>query len=375
MPQKKYAGSRPQSDQTKPSQQPSRRKWHLRRPGFQTLAGGSTALLALAAMLVPVDFVTEEPGPTFNTIGEVDGRQLIEIDGRPSFETSGELDMTTVSTAGGPNTKISALQTLATWLAPHTVVVPTAVMYDPSVTNEQVSSQNAADMSNSQETAEAAALDQLGIDFSEELRVSAISDDAAGADLFEEGDTLRALGGTELKSYDQIAEILDNNKDKPIEVTVQRQGAEKTFEVTPRWNEEAGHYVLGLYINRNYDFPFDVKYGVEEVGGPSAGMMFALGIIDEVTEGDMTGGKHFAGTGTISSDGTVGPIGGIAQKMVGARDSGAEIFLAPADNCSEVVGNVPEGLSAVKVSTLDEAYKAVTEIGDGADPASFPTCS
>ncbi len=370
MPQKKYAGSRSQ-----PSQQRSQRKLHLRRPGFQTLAGGSTALLALAAMLVPVDFVTEEPGPTFNTIGEVDGRQLIEIDGRPSFETSGELDMTTVSTAGGPNTKISALQTLATWLAPHTVVVPTAVMYDPSVTNEQVSSQNAADMSNSQETAEAAALNQLGIDFSEELRVSAISDDAAGADLFEEGDTLRALGGTELKSYDQIAEILDNNKDKPIEVTVQRQGAEKTFEVTPRWNEEAGHYVLGLYINRNYDFPFDVKYGVEEVGGPSAGMMFALGIIDEVTEGDMTGGKHFAGTGTISSDGTVGPIGGIAQKMVGAHDSGAEIFLAPADNCSEVVGNVPEGLSVVKVSTLDEAYKAVTEIGDGADPASFPTCS
>jgi PDZ domain-containing protein len=103
--------------------------------------------------------------------------------------------------------------------------------------------------------------------------------------------------------------------------------------------------------------------------------MFALGIIDKLTPGPLTGGKQIAGTGTMDPDGTVGPIGGIRQKLFGARHAGARWFLAPADNCDEVVGHVPDGLSVVRVATLDEARAAVEKIGKGAAPGSLPACT
>lgn len=109
----------------------------------------------------------------------------------------------------------------------------------------------------------------------------------------------------------------------------------------------------------------DVSMHVDDIGGPSAGMMYALGLIDKLTEQDETGGRIIAGTGTISADGKVGAIGGIRLKMIGARRDGAEWFLAPASNCDEVVGHVPQGLTDVKVSTIGEAYRALVAIGEG----------
>ncbi len=137
---------------------------------------------------------------------------------------------------------------------------------------------------------------------------------------------------------------------------------------------EEGQTLLGVLIDPKYTFPIQVDIKIENIGGPSAGMMFSLGIIDKLTPGPMTGGKKIAGTGTIDSSGQVGPIGGIQQKLVGARDAGAAWFLAPADNCREVVGQVPEGLRVVKVSTLREARVAVEAIGEGKDTSGLPTC-
>jgi PDZ domain-containing protein len=143
--------------------------------------------------------------------------------------------------------------------------------------------------------------------------------------------------------------------------------------VTPRRSEE-GNYQLGILLASTFDFPFDVTIQLDNVGGPSAGMMFALGIIDTLTEGDLTGGRHFAGTGTIDSTGAVGRIGGIAQKLVAARAGGADFFLAPEGNCDGVVGHIPDGLAVVKVATLDEAFDAVESLGSGGDPAGLPAC-
>jgi Lon-like protease len=136
---------------------------------------------------------------------------------------------------------------------------------------------------------------------------------------------------------------------------------------------EDGRTVLGVYIDPTFDFPFSVKIQIEDIGGPSAGTMFALGIIDMLTPGDLTGGKKIAGTGTIDADGRVGPIGGIRQKLVGARRAGASYFLAPADNCEEVRKHVPDGLAVVKVDTLDTARNAVTAIAAG-KAGSLPGC-
>lgn len=111
-----------------------------------------------------------------------------------------------------------------------------------------------------------------------------------------------------------------------------------------------------------------------EVGGPSAGLMYTLGVIDELTPADETGGLTIAGTGTMESDGTVGAIGGIRQKLLGARRDGATWFLAPATNCDEVVDNVPDGMRDVAVTNLDDAYKALVAIGKG-EGDSLPRCS
>ena len=122
-----------------------------------------------------------------------------------------------------------------------------------------------------------------------------------------------------------------------------------------------------------YDFPFEVQIQLDKVGGPSAGMMFALGIIDKLTPGQLQGGENVAGTGTIDQSGAVGPIGGIQQKLHGALESGATWFLAPADNCDEVTGNIPDGLTVFSVSTLDQALTALEGIKTG-DTSDLPTC-
>ncbi|NMM92852.1 lon protease [Bifidobacterium sp. DSM 109957] len=108
-----------------------------------------------------------------------------------------------------------------------------------------------------------------------------------------------------------------------------------------------------------------VEMHVDEIGGPSAGMMYTLGLIDKLTPAEESGGNVIAGTGTIDAKGKVGAIGGIRLKMLGAKRDGATWFLAPESNCDEVVGHVPEGLRDVKVATLDEAYQALVAIGKG----------
>jgi PDZ domain-containing protein len=132
-----------------------------------------------------------------------------------------------------------------------------------------------------------------------------------------------------------------------------------------------GHAVVGISVAESYVFPFSVKIRVGEIGGPSAGLMFALGIIDKLTPDNLSHGKFIAGTGEISVNGAVGPIGGIQQKMAGARQAGATIFLTPAANCPDTAGAVPAGMRLIKVSTLGGAVSALNSLADGGQ---VPSC-
>ena len=129
--------------------------------------------------------------------------------------------------------------------------------------------------------------------------------------------------------------------------------------------EVAGRPVMGVQVYEQYKFPFTVKFSVGDIGGPSAGVMFALGVIDKLTPMNLTGGKFIAGTGEIEASGKVDPIGGIQQKMVGARNAGATVFLAPAANCSDVKGAIPAGLEVVKVGTLSQAVSDLEALKAG----------
>lgn len=339
------------------------------------VSGVLAAALCVAALLIPVPYVVESPGPTFNTLGKDNGKSVIQITGERTYPTTGNLDLVTVYVTGGlPQNSINIFAALAGWLDPSRAVYPAEVMYPPGTSQADVSNENAAAMSSSQESATAAALTQLGIKFSSALSVAQIPKGSASEGKLKVGDVLRTIDGAPIADLSVVQKALAAGAGKPVTVGITRGGAEQDAVVTPALASN-GKYLLGIALATKFTFPFDVSIALSNVGGPSAGMMFALGIIDTLTPTDITGGKHFAGTGTIDAAGNVGAIGGIAQKMIGARDSGATVFLAPAANCNDVVGHVPSGLQVVKVDTLSAAYDAVKLIGSGQDGSALPTCT
>ncbi|GAA3617601.1 PDZ domain-containing protein [Kineosporia mesophila] len=322
-------------------------------------------VLSAVVVLLPVKYAILKPGPVLNTLGKVDDKPLISISGHQTYETSGTLDLTTVSVLGGPDRKVTLIQVIDGWLRRSSAVVPQEQVFTPGETQEQSDAENQAEMTSSQESATAAALWALGIDVPTTLTVAGTDPSAPAADALKKDDVILGLNG---KTVGDLAELRTRlavtNPGDDVTVKVRRDGRARTV-TTQTVQAEDGDTVLGIYITPDFDFPFDVKIQIEDIGGPSAGTMFALGIIDKLTPGDLTNGKDIAGTGTMDADGTVGPIGGIRQKLVGAREAGAEYFLAPADNCNEVVGHVPDGLQVVKVKTLDQARTDVEKIAAG----------
>ncbi|MEZ2388978.1 PDZ domain-containing protein [bacterium RCC_150] len=338
------------------------------------VSGALTLVLGIAAASLPVPYVVESPGPTFNTLGIDHNTPVISISGHQSFPAKGNLDLTTVYINGGPNGPVSIFEAFQAWLDSSKAVYPEDTIYPKGVTKQQSEQESALAMTTSQENAVASALNEENIPFGQKLQVAGLSDPSASKGKLQEGDVFTSINGKPITSLNVIQSALTDGAGAPAAVVVDRNGKSVTVNITPTKNA-SGKYILGVLLKYKFTFPFDVKISLDQVGGPSAGMMFALGIIDSITPGDLTGGKHVAGTGTISPDGAVGPIGGIAQKMRGARNGGATMFLAPAANCDEVVGHVPNGLQVVKVETLADAKSAVERLASGQDTGSLPTCS
>ncbi|MDR6637920.1 S16 family serine protease [Paenarthrobacter nitroguajacolicus] len=330
--------------------------------------------LGVGAAALPVPYVIESAGPTFNTLGKDGDKPVITISGRESFPASGNLDLTTVVMTGGPKSPATIFDVFRAWVDPSKAIYPEELIYPKGTTAEQTVQQGEIAMETSQENAVAAALRELDIPFEQRLTVAGLSDPSPSTGKIQEGDRLISINGKTITSMGVIQAELAAAAGAPAAVVVDRKGTQVTETVTPTKND-AGRYVLGVLLASDFTFPFDVRISLDNVGGPSAGMMFALGIVDNLTPGDLTGGKHVAGTGTITADGAVGPIGGIAQKMIGARGHGATMFLAPAANCADVVGHVPDGLQVVKVETLADATSAVERLASGQDTAGLPTCT
>ncbi|WP_146111786.1 PDZ domain-containing protein [Arthrobacter sp. MYb227] len=361
-----------------PSAHPSMRERlssvrHLGQHQGKSIAGWLVIGILVISLVIPTHFVVESAGPTLNTLGKVDNTQLVSITGKPTFPTSGELDMTTVYVQGGGQRRLPFLSVLAGWISPKEDVIPEEMVLPRGITTEQQTEQNTVLMDDSQQLSTAAALHELKIPFTSTLSVAGFATDL-NAHQLKVGDKLQRINGKQIKDLEMLKGALQGAGDQPSTLDILRDDKPLSVTVTTTAGEE-GQRQLGILLGNGFDFPVDVKFGLENVGGPSAGMMFALAIVDQLTEGKLTGGKHFAGTGAITADGKVQPIGGIAQKMIGAKQNGARVFLAPADNCADVAGRVPEGLKVVKVATLAEARKAVEGIGTGQDPASFPTCT
>ncbi len=347
-------------------------------------------LLAVAVVgvtivaLLPSSYVIEKPGPVYDTLGSVRVSDkdvpLIDIpSGTKQYATSGSLDMLTVTISGSRDQPESWLDTVIGWLTPSDDVLPVDEVYPKGTTVQESNEQGAVDMQNSQKEAVAAALTDLGYSFASTLTVETVLSGSPADGQLEKGDIVTAINGEKFKDVSALRGlILKNGTDVAASVDVTRKGTPMTLHVTPVLSpaDEGSPRapILGVTLSSEYDFPIDVKIQLENVGGPSAGQMFALGIIDKLTPGSLTGGAKVAGTGTITGAGDIGAIGGIRQTMYGARDAGATYFLAQKSNCDEVTGHIPSGLTVFAVSRLGDSLTALKAISSHSSTASLPTC-
>jgi Lon-like protease len=343
-----------------------------RRSPTVLVTGALSVVLAVVVALLPAPYAIYAPGPVTNVLGAVGGRQLITVTGRPTYAAKGTLDMTTVEVFGGPGRRLSLAQVLRSWVSRTQAVVPVEQVFPPGQTSAQVKTENAEEMSQSQQDATAAGLREVGLTVPERIEVASVSSGAPAADVLRQGDVITGFNGSPVADSAALRSAIGAVR-PGADVTVQARRNGSTVQLRTRTTAQDGRTVLGVSLHPRFDFPVDVKFATKDVGGPSAGMMFALGIYDLLTPGELTGGQKIAGTGTIDPSGRVGPIGGIAQKLVGARNAGARWFLAPASNCAEVVGNVPDGLRVVRTASLHESRLAVQAIAAGRG-AGLPTC-
>lgn len=344
------------------------------RPRVSGWIAAGSAVLALA---LPAPYILEGPGPAIDVLGQTDGHPVLTVDGVSQADPGeGTLDMTTVLVSGPPGGTTSVLELAGALLDPSRDAVPRELVHPTGVTAAQVDESAAVAMTDSQDLATAAALTELGREFGRGLSVGAFAPDSPAADVLRVGDEVLAAGGRPVDGVDALRAAVDEAGPGPVPLRVRRDGAERDVDVPVRAAPEgAGQaWQIGVYLKTEYDFPVDVRISLEDIGGPSAGTMFALAVIERLTPGAMTGGARIAGTGTITEEGEVGPIGGIPQKVRGAADAGAEVFLAPAENCADLAGRVPEGIDVYAVDTLSTARSVVEAVGRGERPEAVAAC-
>jgi PDZ domain-containing protein len=364
-----------------------------KRRGFIFLV--ISAVLASIILVSPMPYAIEMPGPSWNTLGvstitNPDGTKkkipLITVTGGPTYPTTGSLDLLTISLAGTPAQHPVLGDVIASWFNPQRAVIPMDSVFPPNISQSEREKENTVDMVNSQQDAIAAAFTHLGYEVTQ-LKIDKILSGSPAEGKLQAGDIITSVNGVHVVSVPQMREVLQKNGvDKPASFVGTRAGKSFTTTVTPVLSEKdaAGKQIVVIKVlgSSTYHFPFDVKIRLDDVGGPSAGLMFSLGVLDTITPENMTGGRKIAGTGTIDASGLVGPIGGIRQKMYSAVNASADYMFVPADNCSEAFGHVPTGLRIFKVSTLDDAVAALKVIakpdsdsGRTAELAKLPTCT
>lgn len=347
-----------------------------RRTGWLMLA--VTALIAVGLAVLPAPYVIDNPGPTYDTLGTVqtsDGElSLINISGAPVFEGSGELRLTTVTRSGNPESLPGWLDVITGWFDSTRTVIPVDVAYPPGVTVEQNREAARVEMQNSQQESVAAALTYGGIPYTSMLVVTEALEGGPSEGVLLPDDVIVSAAGVPVNDVSELREIIaQSGTMSPLALRVDRGGRLETVEVVPRMSEgDTRVPMIGIVVTGRYEFPIDVEIALEDVGGPSAGLIFALGVIEKLSATDLTGGQVVAGTGTITANGDVGSIGGIRHKMYGALDDGATLFLAPAGNCNDVRGHVPEGLTVIPVVNLSDAVESLALAAAGKPTPACP---
>ncbi len=349
------------------------------------ISGGIFSLCAAVGLVLPGSFLLQKAGPALDVTGNLDGIQLLDISGAETYPTETKLFMTTVSSFGNAEMGVSGVQALGALVFRDQQLVPVRAMYSRQESAKEVEERSAAMMTSSQDSGTVAGLQAAGYSVPMTLTVSGVSKGSPAEGKFEEGDVLVSITvgttTTAITTFSDLSGVLfsvDPGTTVTLGFTRGGESSEATMQ-TQAYQADSTGWVhpgsrLGLYIaSSDVKFPVDVNYGVKDIGGPSAGSMFALAIYDKLTEGSLGDDERIAGTGTMSYNGDIGPRGGISHKLVGAAEEGAEYFLAPAENCEETIGYEPDGVKIFAVRNLGEAIAAATAIGQG-DTSGLTTC-
>lgn len=337
-------------------------------------AGLVALVLLLIGLTLPVRYVELVPGPVTNTLGKrPDGTPIITVKGRATYPTSGHLDLTTVGVRGGPSGQLTLAQAVVGWFDRQAAVLPQDVIYPPGESEQVVEQQNTQEMVDSQQEAITAALTNLKVPFRIEVMVALVSKGTPADGRLKAGDVITSVDGSAVTNANTLRTLIGRRTPgQSVSLGILRAGkALRVVLITIPDPQNTKRPIIGVSTTERPNPPFTVAINLKDVGGPSAGLMFTLGIIDTLTPGELNGGRHIAGTGTIDTAGKVGPIGGVAQKVVAARHVGATVFLTPVENCAAAKRNRPGGLQLVRVASLSDALSRLADLRAGRP---VPTC-
>lgn len=328
-------------------------------------AAAAFVVLAVLIVLVPVPYVVYSPGRAYDVLGADDhGQPLMGVEGITTFPTDGRLYMTTAAvTRANASTNLPEA-VMAYWLPRRDALLRDAV-YDPGKSSDQVRAEERLSMNTSQQDAVVAALREANQPVEELPVVSSVTVSAPAYGRLQPGDLILAVNGVPTTNADAVrGAIRSAAVGEVITLTVERDRQTLQVDVpTIPGNSNPEVPVIGIEIGVGYRYAPRVHFGVNnEVGGPSAGLVFAVGLYDQITPGDLLRGRAVAGTGDIDADGKVRPIGALPEKIASAEQAGASIFLVPARNCGDLAG-VHTKLDLIRVDTLNDALNGLRYAG------------
>jgi PDZ domain-containing protein len=329
------------------------------------------ALIVIFATVVPSGYYIIGPGGTY----EIEPRLHLPPEARQEM---GRLAFTAVYAKPG-----NWLEFIQAKLSPAEEAVPVSEVRPRGISQQELNEINQRLIEESKEIAAVVGLRAAGYDTSVTgqgaLVVGTLEGLPAEA-VLQPGDTVLAADGQPIETASQLVEAIQRREvGAPVELLIDRGGQRlKVIVNTVSSPTEPGRPIVGASVStRGFDvrLPFPVQFDTTNIGGPSAGLMFSLGVLDGVTDGDLTRGNFVAGTGTIAADGSVGPISGAAQKVIAAQRDGADLFLVPRDNYDEArttAGSLP----LVPVESFDQALRALCglEPRDGSANPPGPPC-
>lgn len=329
--------------------------------------------MAVVLALTPVGFVTWSPGSAHDVLATGD-EPAISVSGVETYPTEGSLEITTVSVTS-PDARLTLPEAVLAYWLPDRDTLPRESIYPAGKSPEQVETEEQEMMAGSQTEAVVAALRKAEVPVVERPVIAAVTVGGPSDGVLTPGDLVLDIDGTPVETREDVLDAIGSAAvGDEVAFSVLRQGEEEQVVVTTDGsNNDASVPVIGAMVGTGYEYPAEVSFGIDPaIGGSSAGLVFSLAIYDKITPGALVTGA-VAGTGQISATGEVRPIGGIQQKIHGAEEAGAGVFLVPAANCPDVLGLSTE-LSLVRVDSLDTAVSALEQLSDPATAQDVPRC-